>query len=86
MSRSSRLESKAMLESWGAFDMAIKLSEQALSANKYEHFSNMSLLVHEKFFNFDKEYRNYKVNKKEKSAKSEETFSDEQREESIFFS
>ena len=63
-----------MLDSWGAFDTAIKLSEQALAQNKVKKFSNLSQLVHENFFKYDKDYRNYKSDTIEKSAGSENMF------------
>ena len=63
-----------MLDSWGAFDTAIKLSEQALASNKFKKFSNLSQLVHENFFKYDKDYRNYKSDTIEKSANTEDMF------------
>ena len=74
MSTSSRIQTKAMLDSWRAFDTAIKLSTQALAANKVKKYKNLSQLVHENFFKYDKDYWNYKADTIEKSAKSEETF------------
>ena len=60
MSTATRVQFKAMLDSWGAFDTSIKLSENALNANKVKKFANLKQLIHENFFKFDKEYRNYK--------------------------
>ena len=58
-----------MLDSWRSFDTAIKLSTQALAANKVKKYKNLSQLVHENFFKYDKDYWNYKADTIEKSAK-----------------
>ena len=72
MSTSSRIQFEAMLDSWKAFDTAIKLSEQALATNEFKKYSILSQLVHENFFKFDKDYRNYKAETIEESGKLEE--------------
>ena len=50
-----------MLDSWIAFDAAIKLAENALTTNKVESFANLLSLVHKNFFDFDREFRNFKA-------------------------
>merc|ERR1712082_435313 len=68
---------KVMLDSWGAFDTSIKLSNQAIGGGKASRFKNLSELVHENFFKFDKEWRNYKADTIKKTAKTEEAFNAE---------
>ena len=41
MSTATRLQFKAMLDSFGAFDTSVKLSENALNANKVKKFANL---------------------------------------------
>ena len=74
MSTASRLQYKAKLDSWGAFDTSIQLSEQALAANKIKKYQNLKELIHENYFKFDRDYRNYKADTIEKTAKTEEVF------------
>ena len=74
MSKSSRIQCKSMLYSWKAFDTAIKLSEEALSANEFKKYSNLSQLVHKLFFKFDKDWRNYRADTIEETSTSEEIF------------
>ena len=69
MLTSTRLQFKAMLHSWLAFDNSIKLAENALDAKIVEKFAYLKHLVHENFFAFDKEFRNYKAVVIENSAK-----------------
>ena len=65
-----------MIDSWCAFDNSIKLSENALKGNKVENYSNLKKLVHQNFFNFDKDFRNYKAVTIENAANSERIFHD----------
>ena len=58
MTTVARLQYKAMVNSWGAFDTAVKLSEQALAANKIKKYANLKQLVHENFFKFDRDFCN----------------------------
>ena len=76
MSTTSRIELKDMLDSWKAFDGAIIASEKALSAKTVENYSNLSQLVHKNFFEFDKDYRNYKNDTIEQSVNSEKMFNE----------
>ena len=61
MSTVTRLQLKAMMDSWGAFDTSVKLSENALAASKAKKYLSLTQLVHENYFKFDKDYRNYKT-------------------------
>ena len=76
------------MDSWGAFDTSVKLSDNALAANKVKKYQNLTQLIHENFFKFDKDYRNYKTDIIEKNAKTEEIFNgthtDEQSGEDVF--
>ena len=63
-----------MLYSWKAFDTAIKLPEEALYANEFKKYSNLSQLVHKLFFKFDKDWRNYRADTIEETSTSEEIF------------
>ena len=74
---STRHPDKVMLDSWGAFETAIKLSTQALSGGKIARYKNLSQLVHENFFKFDKDWRNYKVDTIQKVCKTEEAFNEQ---------
>ena len=78
---SARHPDKVMLDSWGAFDTAIKLSTQALAGKKPARFKNLSQLVHENFFKFDKDWRSYKADTIQKVAKTEEAFNEEKEDE-----
>ena len=74
MSTATRMQLKAMIDSWGAFDTSVKLAETALSANKIKKYQNFTQLVHENYFKFDREYRTYKNDMIEKNAKTEDIF------------
>ena len=74
MSTVARLQYKAMMDSWGAFDTAVKLAENALASNKIKKFASLKQLVHENYFKFDKDFRNYKADVIEKQAKTEANF------------
>ena len=74
MSTVSRLQFKAMMDSWGAFDTSVKLSEQALASNKTKKYEGLKQLVHENYFKFDKDFRNYKADIIEKQARTEANF------------
>ena len=52
---SNRHPDKVMLDSWGAFDTAIKLSNKAIEGGKVSRFKNLSELVNKNYFKFDKE-------------------------------
>ena len=71
---SVRHPEKAMLDSWGAFDTAIKLSTLALIGKKTARYKNLSQLVHENFFKFDKDWRVFKADTIQKVTKTEEGF------------
>ena len=60
MSTVARLQYKAMMDSWGAFDTSVKLSEKALASNKTKKYEGLKQLVHKNYFKFDKDFRNYK--------------------------
>ena len=87
MSTVSRLQFKAMMDSWGAFDTSVKLAEQALALNKTKKYEGLKQLVHENYFKFDKDFRNYKSDIIEKQARTEANFNgssvDEQTGESL---
>ena len=55
MSTVTRLQLKAMMDSWGAFDTSVKLSENALAASKAKKYHSLTQLVHENYFKFDKD-------------------------------
>ena len=73
---SVRHPEKAMLDSWGAFDTAIKLSTLALIGKKTARYKNLSQLVHENFFKFDKDWRVFKADTIQKVTKTEEGFNE----------
>merc|ERR1711888_59300 len=68
---------RVMLDSWGAFDTAIQLSNITIEEGKVTKFKYLSKLVHENFFEFDKDWRNYKADTIEKTAKTKEAFNAE---------
>ena len=74
---SFRHPDKVMLDSWGVFDTAIQLSNQAIEEGKVSRFKNLSELVHENFFKFNKDWRNYKADTIKKTTKTEEAFNAE---------
>ena len=74
---SVRHPDKVMMDSWGAFDTAIRLSNQALTAGKTARYRNLSQLVHENFFKFDKDWRTYKTDIIQKTCKTEEAFNEQ---------
>ena len=74
---SNRHPDKVMMDSWGAFDTAIQLSNKALADGKAARFKNLSELVHETFFKFNRDWRNYKADTIKKTAKTEEAFYEE---------
>ena len=74
MSTVSRLQFNAMMDIWGAFDTSVKLSEQALASNKTKKYKGLKQLVHENYFKFDKDFRNYKADIIEKQARTEANF------------
>ena len=74
---SNRHPDKVMIDSWGVFDTAIQLSNQALADGKVSRYKNLSELVHENFFKFDRDWRNYKTDTIKKTAKTEEAFNEE---------
>ena len=76
---SNRHPDKVMMDSWGAFDTAIQLSNQALADGKAARFKNLSELVHETFFKFNRDWRNYKADTIKKTAKTEEAFNEERK-------
>ena len=63
-----------MINSWTAFDTAVKLSEQALAFNQFKSYADLKQLLHKLFFQFDKDFRNYKAYIIEKTVKTEEIF------------
>ena len=74
---SVRHPDKVMMDSWGAFDTAIRLSNQALTAGKTARYRNLSQLVHENFFKFDKDWRTFKADIIQKTCKTEEAFNEQ---------
>merc|ERR1712082_455112 len=68
---------KVMLDSWGAFDTSIQLSNQAIEEGKVNMFKYLSKLVTVNFFEFDKDWRNYKADTIKKTAKTKEAFNAE---------
>ena len=74
---SFRYPDKVMLDSWGAFNEAIQLSNDAIEDGKVTKFKNLSELVHENYFKFNKDWRNYKADTIKKTAKTEEAFNAE---------
>lgn len=69
---SNRHPDKVMIDSWGVFHTAIQLSNQALADGKVSRYKNLSEPVHENFFKFDRDWRNYKTDTIKKTAKTEE--------------
>ena len=70
----ARLQYKAMIDSWSAFNNAVELSAQALETGKIQQYANLKQLVHETFFKFDKYYRNYKTDVNDKADKNKKMF------------
>ena len=77
----TRHPDKAMLDSWGSFDTAVKLGNQALSSAKTSRFKNLSQLVHENYFKFDRDWRTYKADTILKACKTEEAFNEQKEDE-----
>ena len=77
----SRHPDKAMLDSWGSFDTSVKLSNQALSSVKTSRFKNLSQLVHENYFKFDRDWRTYKAETILKVCKTEDAFNEQKEDE-----
>ena len=63
-----------MIDSWKAFDNSVKLSEEALAADKFKNYANLKQLVHKCFFKFDRDFRNYKADIIKKAVNCEEKF------------
>ena len=78
---SVRHPEKAMLDSWGAFDTTIKLSNQALTAVKTARFKKLSDQLDENFFKFDRDWRTYKADTILKTCKTEEAFNEQKEDE-----
>ena len=74
MTCQTEVQFNVMLDSWNIFDASIELSVNALNANKAHTFTYLKQLVHKNFFEFDKEFRNYKAIIIEKAAPNEEMF------------
>ena len=70
-----------MLDSWGAFDTTIKLSNQALTAVKTARFKKLSDQLDENFFKFDRDWRTYKADTILKTCKTEEAFNEQKEDE-----
>jgi hypothetical protein len=75
------MRTNVMLDSWGAFDTAVKLSEKALTEGKTSRFKNLRQLVHDNYFKFDKDWRNYKADTIQKTCETEVAFNEQKTDE-----
>ena len=71
---SNRHPDKVMLDSWGAFDTAIKLSNKVIEEGKVNMFKYLSKLVTVNYFEFNKDWRNYKADIIKEIAKTEDRY------------
>ena len=71
---SNRHPDKVMLDSWGAFDTAIKLSNKVIEEGKVNMFKYLSKLVTVNYFEFNKDWKNYKADIIKEIAKTEDRY------------